>query len=368
MYNNKGITLVALIITIIVLLILAMVSISLVINSGIITKTKTAVDKYSEEEMIEQIKLANQEYQMAQFTGTNLSAVDFIKGRLEEIYENVTVSPKSETKIYPITVKVKDVEYDIYGDGSVDTHIDFETLESSYGKVVSGYTGYSATDVTEWKLLYVDEENRDAFIISSNTLEAPQPTENGIPLVSKSGVSYTGSNNVASFEYGKKYNGLWLEKCNSESKYENAKATAYMCDPSNWTKYVTGKAKYAAGGPTLEILVSSIYNKQVKEFKEQSYTGSGQTIKNTNNMGYPNVITSAILEVGNLYNTGDNYWIASPSSDWGEAIRGVSSSAKKIIYGIDRSSSTYGARPVVCLPASAIHINRTGDNITLEYK
>ena len=57
--NKNGITLVALIITIIVLLILAMVSISLVMNSGIITKSKTAVDKYSEEELQEQIKLAH---------------------------------------------------------------------------------------------------------------------------------------------------------------------------------------------------------------------------------------------------------------------------------------------------------------------
>ena len=71
--NNKGITLVALIITIIVLLILAMVSINLVMNGGIIGKSKNAVDKYSEEEIAEQIKLAYQEYQMSQYTGTPLT-------------------------------------------------------------------------------------------------------------------------------------------------------------------------------------------------------------------------------------------------------------------------------------------------------
>ena len=56
--NNKGITLVALIITIIVLLILATVSISLVINNGVLDKAQHGVDKYSEEEELEQIKLA----------------------------------------------------------------------------------------------------------------------------------------------------------------------------------------------------------------------------------------------------------------------------------------------------------------------
>ena len=50
MKAQSGITLVALIITIIVLLILAMVSISLVINSGIISKTNEAVNKYQAQE------------------------------------------------------------------------------------------------------------------------------------------------------------------------------------------------------------------------------------------------------------------------------------------------------------------------------
>ena len=56
--KNKGITLVALIITIIVLLILATVSISLVINNGVLDKAQHGVDKYSEEEELEKIKLA----------------------------------------------------------------------------------------------------------------------------------------------------------------------------------------------------------------------------------------------------------------------------------------------------------------------
>ena len=58
MKNNKGITLVALTITIIVLLVLATVSISLVINSGILDHAQQGVDRYSEEEELEQIKLA----------------------------------------------------------------------------------------------------------------------------------------------------------------------------------------------------------------------------------------------------------------------------------------------------------------------
>ena len=52
------VSLVALVITIIVLLILSTVSISLVINNGVLDKAQHGVDKYSEEEELEQIKLA----------------------------------------------------------------------------------------------------------------------------------------------------------------------------------------------------------------------------------------------------------------------------------------------------------------------
>ena len=65
--KEKGITLIALIITIIVLLILAIVSIRLVINDGIIGKANEGTEKYSNEEIKEKIATAYAEYQMSQF-------------------------------------------------------------------------------------------------------------------------------------------------------------------------------------------------------------------------------------------------------------------------------------------------------------
>ena len=56
--NEKGITLVALIITIIVLLILAIVSIRAIKDGGILSKTQTAKEVYSESEEKEKIQLA----------------------------------------------------------------------------------------------------------------------------------------------------------------------------------------------------------------------------------------------------------------------------------------------------------------------
>lgn len=62
--SSKGITLVALVITIIVLLILAGVTISIAVNSGIMDKSQTAVNKYTDQEVNEAEKLNHLENQM----------------------------------------------------------------------------------------------------------------------------------------------------------------------------------------------------------------------------------------------------------------------------------------------------------------
>ena len=67
MREQKGITLVALIITIIVLLILAMVSISLVMNGGIISRANNAVNNYASAEANEQEQLNAAETWMANY-------------------------------------------------------------------------------------------------------------------------------------------------------------------------------------------------------------------------------------------------------------------------------------------------------------
>ena len=66
---EKGITLIALVITIIVLLILAGVTLSIVFNGGIINKSQTAVDKYGEETAREKLTLALFNYKMGVITG-----------------------------------------------------------------------------------------------------------------------------------------------------------------------------------------------------------------------------------------------------------------------------------------------------------
>ena len=129
--SNKGITLVALIITIIVLLILAIVSIRLVMNGGIIDKSKNAVDKYSNEEIMEQIKLAYQEYQMSQYTDNPLTLQQAMDKAFGEGVATVSGDATSGYK-----VKVKGIVYPLSANGTVEEGV--EEGKVKYGDQILG--------------------------------------------------------------------------------------------------------------------------------------------------------------------------------------------------------------------------------------
>ena len=75
MKGEKGITLVALIITIIILLVLVVVSINLVMNSGIIDKAEHSISKYIESEIAKRIEAKKQK---------DYETADSIRAKLDE--------------------------------------------------------------------------------------------------------------------------------------------------------------------------------------------------------------------------------------------------------------------------------------------
>ena len=126
-YRNKnGITLVALVVTIVILLILAGVTIAtLTWDNGLLIKAGQAKIINEEAELFEQIKLAYTEWQTEKLTGTTENANDFIKNRLyssignvEEVFADdnavtVAINKNSENITYYYNVKkgtVKQVE------------------------------------------------------------------------------------------------------------------------------------------------------------------------------------------------------------------------------------------------------------------
>ena len=115
--NNKGITLVALIITIIVLLILAMVSIRLVMNGGIIDRAHRGVKAYSDAEIQEQLKLAYQEYQMAKYSETGYT----LQNALSKTGLDIISVEGNDSTGYEVKVNTKDGEksYVLQANGTV---------------------------------------------------------------------------------------------------------------------------------------------------------------------------------------------------------------------------------------------------------
>ena len=120
MKGNKAITLVALIITIVILLVLATVSISLVMNDGIIDRANKGVNKYSEGEIEEQIKLAYQEYQMHKYSdSTQQTLLEFIHSKLDELYGENNVEIKGvDTLIIKMTNGDKKMAFQLSSDGN----------------------------------------------------------------------------------------------------------------------------------------------------------------------------------------------------------------------------------------------------------
>ena len=222
MKKSKGITLIALVITIIVLLILAGVSISLTLgNNGVLNQATNAVTKNKNASAKEDVEMAwagavssywadwasDSSKQLDQTFLTQKLVGDTSNGKINSVDDNgdgtyiVYYTANGETEPQSFLM-------DEQGRASKLNTPDITELRSMYGTVVSGYTGYTATDVTGWQLLYVDENNKEAFIISTNGVDVSP-----VKTVSENSVAYTGAASVAALEYGQKYNGLWLTKC-----------------------------------------------------------------------------------------------------------------------------------------------------------
>lgn len=131
MRKQKGITLIALVITIIVLLILAGVTIqTLTGNNGLLTKAKYAVDKNTDGEIEEQIKLAYSEFQMNNFFRTSENLENFIKNKLENFYPEAIINCSGKNLI-EISVEKNSNKYEYFlnNDGNVVNKNNVEIID-----------------------------------------------------------------------------------------------------------------------------------------------------------------------------------------------------------------------------------------------
>ena len=108
--NNKGITLVALVITIIILLILAAISIQALTGSGLFGKAKDAEEETTKAQLKEEIELAIQEIHVEEIPkGNNVTLETLAGGQLQKKLKDIT----AELTGGEINGEYKDYEYTI---------------------------------------------------------------------------------------------------------------------------------------------------------------------------------------------------------------------------------------------------------------
>ena len=400
-FTEKGITLIALIITIIVLLILAGVTIAAISgNEGVLEKAQSAKGKTDVANAKEAAILKTTEYIQDYYQGkyvdndssvtTYTTAGAYVAKQFETQAQsgNYYIKTDANTRDLKISLDASQsnviVEGEIADGGTITwsdevasggggsgtpTALSVDTLQGMVGKTVL-YSGYSASYNSGWRLFYADTYN--AYLITTETITSsiafPREegdTTKGIPLSSKDPTTVMGEGT-----YGGTWNSMWLGRTNAVTSENRHKAVTYLCDSDNWTSYVATNAPTgtkAYGGPSLQLFVEA-WNLRQRATSTTSIDRSSMT-----DYGYRQTISSGITTgtkaadgSEKIYNNGSNYWLASPEyySNGGSSMLLVSS-YNESVSSLGYSTDNAGARPIVVIPRAKIQQSTT-DTTKLE--
>ena len=357
--TEKGITLVALVVTIVVLLILAGVSINLVLgNNGIIAKAKEAETKSAE---------ASQN----DLKGMNALA--------EEMNNALGEKPKVDLSKYKIG---DSVNY------TYDPASSSYTLESKYSGYSSNQTIAQTTGLT-WKVLNVDKENDTVDIISTN------PTSSTVTFANILGYNngpYL-MNEICKAQYSNKTLGVEARSINLLDMEKHLTAdgitarNAYQYDsstakygttktyPSN-TKYPSLYANQKGAGPNVSTISQPDITKGNDPYEESKPIvpkGTTEpTTSSTYGTGSPLTVTQTfyIIAIDNTnYGTassilanGTPFWVAarcvntfSNFARFGLRYAGTDANGYLMFDSVgDTYGDRYALRPVVSLPSSLL--------------
>ena len=396
--NQRGITLIALVITIIVLLILAGVSIAMLTGqNGILTqaqKAKTTTDNKSAEE---KVKLAV----MAARSQSETGALEADK-LVTEVTTNYGGQAETTAGGFPVTVTIDGKSFTVSSTGEVTATgdstpnppvptptdgisakniADMDDKTNIYGAKVTGYTLPSGTTTdVGWKIFYADNSN--IYLIADNYVErtnlpgstggttSHQPNDGSSSYARTAYFSnilndyVTGSARITDNKL-KALNNDYFNTKGFTSTNSNMKSVAYMMDTTAWnSKFKGNKAEYAIGGPTVELLFKSYNGKYGTTYESQAIessdkTNTGYQIRKTSKDTWANYVSSMLTTNDSLYVITSQtnalaYWLASPSAYGTDSVMIVGYYGRVGNYDYDNDDS--GFRPLVCLQS----------NVTLE--
>lgn len=352
--NEKGITLVTLVVTIIIILILAGITIAMLTgDNGIIKKSLEARDVNNDAQELEMVQVA---VQSALVDGEGIINKKDLAKELN-VKEN-ELEENNNSWIY--VSKNKNYYYISYlGDIVKSKGIAYSNIK--VGKTVSGYTGSTRDNnnqIKEWKVYYVDELNKYVYLISTNITESDNLANPSPKITNLAGdglEKYLGTQQLQSVQYGNRFRaalaGLLNVVTNSDERPVANVSTMgvmrmeYMLDSYNWKSYVSTNALWAIGGPTAELLDMSLE----QEANQTGVDSARITSKWVNEAGSGyNLSSRGTLSETSVSRAPEQYFIAASFGDgnvvWAQNL---------YTYGTKVSNqynnNFWGIRPVVCL-------------------
>ena len=392
----NGITLIALVITIIVLLILAGISIAtLTGENGLLTKANTAKTETSKASAKEKVQIAV----MGSYDNKGEIDNNALKTNLENVegIDKTTIPDTITDSSFSITVKVDGYEVIIEEDGKVAvkgenppaeqviiTASDIaNSIDKSklYGATVSNYTCANSAGVNAWKIFYAD--NNNIYLIADDYIHydyCPSSANQTINKTTDYKLSmgnvikdYSGSNDITDIKIQTLNSNYfnYLTANNTMSANNNMKAVAYMLDTNVWSVFKNSThAEYAIGGPTIEMLIKSYSQKYNVDYKVQVSSNIGYQVSKDGGVTWDRYSTS--LDVSDSLYTINNIekahgmWIASPFKE-GADFLACALSDSSISYTTYVPSENYklnniGFRPLVCLN-SDVQLEKKADGV-----
>lgn len=352
--NEKGITLVTLVVTIIIILILAGITIAMLTgDNGIIKKSLEARDVNNDAQELEMVQVA---VQSALVDGEGIINKKDLAKELN-VKEN-ELEENNNSWIY--VSKNKNYYYISYlGDIVKSKGIAYSNIK--VGKTVSGYTGSTRDNnnqIKEWKVYYVDELNKYVYLISTNITESDNLANPSPKITNLAGdglEKYLGTQQLQSVQYGNRFRaalaGLLNVVTNSDERPVanvstiGVKRMEYMLDSYNWKSYVSTNALWAIGGPTAELLDMSLEQEANQTGVDSARIESKWV--NEAGSGY-NLSSRGTLSETSVSRAPEQYFIAASFGDgnvvWAQNL---------YTYGTKVSNqynnNFWGIRPVVCL-------------------